>query len=117
MGLNKGEAEHALSRAVFFGRSGEVRDRNRAGQLQRASGLKLVLAAIVLWNTVYIERAVEYLKEAGQALSDEQIAHLSPLGWEHINFIGDYLWQPQPHSSMQHLRPLRKPVSDGLRAP
>lgn len=54
IGLNKGEAKHALARAVFFNRLGEVRDRSYEDQLYRASGLQLVMAAIVLWNTVYL---------------------------------------------------------------
>ena len=57
-GLNKGEAQNALARAVFFNRLGEIRDRSFENQRDRASGLNLVTAAIVLWNTVYLERAV-----------------------------------------------------------
>ena len=58
VGLNKGEARNALARAVFFNRLGELRDRTHENQRHRASGLNLVVAAIVLWNTVYLERAV-----------------------------------------------------------
>lgn len=57
-GLNKGKARNALARAVFFNRLGEIRDRSFDQQSYRASGLNLVTAAIVLWNTVYIERAI-----------------------------------------------------------
>ena len=53
-GLNKGEARNALARAVFFNRLGEIRDRSFEQQRYRASGLNLVTAAIVLWNTVYL---------------------------------------------------------------
>jgi len=53
-GLNKGEAKHALSRAVHFNRLGEIRERTFENQLYRASGLNLVIGAIILWNTVYI---------------------------------------------------------------
>lgn len=60
-GLNKGEARNALARAVFFNRLGEIRDRSFENQRHRASGLNLVVAAITLWNTVYIERATEQL--------------------------------------------------------
>ena len=56
VGLNKGEAKNALARAVFFNRLGELRDRTFENQRYRASGLNLVVAAIVLWNTVYLER-------------------------------------------------------------
>ncbi|WP_249507762.1 Tn3 family transposase, partial [Escherichia coli] len=55
-GLNKGEARNSLARAVFFNRLGEIRDRSFEQQRYRASGLNLVTAAIVLWNTVYLER-------------------------------------------------------------
>lgn len=91
-GLNKGEARNALARAVFFNRLGEVRDRSFENQCYRASGLNLVVAAIVLWNTIYLEKALE----AAYATHDvpaEYLAYLSPLGWEHINLTGDYVWQ------------------------
>lgn len=61
-GLNKGEARNALARAVFFNRLGEIRDRSYERQRYWASGLTLLTAAIILWNTVYMERAVEALK-------------------------------------------------------
>jgi predicted ATPase len=35
-----------------------MRDRSFENQRYRASGLTLVTAAIVLWNTVYLERAI-----------------------------------------------------------
>src|SRR5512135_325109 len=65
-GLNKGEARNALARAVFFNRLGEMRDRSFENQRYRASGLNLVTAAIVLWNTVYLERAIRALRDHGQ---------------------------------------------------
>ena len=60
-GLNKGEAHNALARAVCFNRLGEIRDRSFENQRHRASGLNLLVAAITLWNTVYLERAAELL--------------------------------------------------------
>src|SRR5260370_7733950 len=64
VGLNKGEARNALARAVFLCRLGEIRDRTFEQQRYRASGLTLVTAAIVLWNTAYIERAIPSPKTA-----------------------------------------------------
>jgi TnpA family transposase len=61
--LNKGEARNALARAVLFNRLGELRDRTYENQQHRASGLNLVVAAIALWNTVYLERAIRALQE------------------------------------------------------
>lgn len=80
-GLNKGEARNALARAVFFNRLGEIRDRSFEQQRYRASGLNLVTAAIVLWNTVYLERAANALRGHGQAVDDGLLQYLSPLGW------------------------------------
>src|SRR6266566_1813353 len=41
IGLNKGEALHALARQLFFGRLGELRDRAFEDQMHRASCLQL----------------------------------------------------------------------------
>ncbi len=106
-GLNKGEARNALARAVFFNRLGEIRDRSFEQQRYRASGLNLVTAAIVLWNTVYLERAVSALRGHGQAVDDSLLQYLSPLGWEHINLTGDYLWRSSSKIGAGKFRPLR----------
>lgn len=107
VGLNKGEAKNALARAVFFNRLGELRDRSFENQRYRASGLNLVIAAIVLWNTVYLERAIEALRARGQVIDDALLQHLSPLGWEHINLTGDYTWRPSDVLGSDGYRPLR----------
>ncbi len=65
-GLNKGEARNALARAAFLCRLGEIRDRSFEQQSYRASGLTLVTAAIVFWNTVYIDRAVAASTRKGE---------------------------------------------------
>jgi TnpA family transposase len=61
---------NALARAVFFNRLGELRDRSFENQRYRASGLNLVVAAIVLWNTVYLGRAIHALREQGQSVDE-----------------------------------------------
>jgi TnpA family transposase len=112
-GLNKGESRNALARAVFFNRLGEVRERNYEDQRYRASGLNLAVAAIVLWNTVYLERAVDTLKAHGAALPDDLATHLSPLGWAHIGLTGDYVWRADGGLRGGRLRPLR-PITQSL---
>nr|QJS06022.1 tn3 transposase [Cryobacterium sp.] len=106
-GLNKGEARNALARAVFFNRLGEIRDRSFEQQRYRTSGLNLVTAAIVLWNTVYLDRAIQTLQNTGNGVNPELIQHLSPLGWEHINLTGNYTWR-NPTKPGRY-RPLRSP--------
>ena len=106
-GLNKGEARNALARAIFFSRLGEIQDRSFEQQRYRASGLNLVTAAIVLWNTVYLERATNALRNHGQSVDDTLLQYLSPLGWEHINLTGDYLWRNSAKVRAGKFRPLR----------
>ncbi|EOQ04930.1 Tn3 family transposase [Bacillus cereus] len=107
VGLNKGEAKHALARAVFFNQLGEVRDRSYEDQLHRASGLQLIISAIVSWNTVYIEQAIETLRSQGAEIPEEYLQHISPLGWEHITLTGDYVWNLKQEGIINQLRPLR----------
>lgn len=114
-GLKKGEAEHSLKRAVFFHRLGELRDRMFENQSHRVSGLNLVVAAIVLWNTVYLGHAADALHAAGEDMPANLLAHVTPLGWEHIAPTGDYVWADHLDSSAA-FRPLRRVPSSFQRA-
>ena len=110
-GLNKGEARNALARAVFFHRLGEIRDRTFENQRYRASGLNLAVAAIILWNTVYLGRAVDELRSRGEIIPDDLLAHVAPLGWEHIAFNGDYVWPAEPLGMLSGPYEIRAPSS------
>jgi hypothetical protein len=88
--LNKGESRNSLARAVFIHRLGEIRDRTYENQQHRASGLNLLVTAIILWNTRYLDRAITALR-AVEPVPEQLLAHLSPLGWEHVNLTGDYV--------------------------
>lgn len=107
MGLNKGEARNNLARAVFFNRLGQLHDRTHENQQHRAAGCNLVVAAIILWNTVYLARAVETLRLARTDVPEDVLRHVWPLGWDHINLTGDYRWSADNPKSPDHLRPLR----------
>ena len=106
--LNKGESRNSLARAVFIHRLGEIRDRTYENQQHRASGLNLLVTAIILWNTRYLNRAIAALREA-EDVPDQLLAHLSPLGWEHVNLTGDYVWSraDQRTVNADGYRPLR----------
>ena len=88
-GLNKGESMNALARALFFGKRGEFRERGLQEQLQRASALNIIINAISVWNTVYLNEVIQDLRDK-EELNEELLLHISPLGWEHINFFGEY---------------------------
>lgn len=103
VGLNEGEARNALARAVFFHRLGELRDRTFENQIYRAFGLNLLLAAIILWNTRYLQDAFAALKSKERSAGDDLVRHVAPLGWEHISLTGDYVWPAVPVSGPRPL--------------
>ena len=105
--IDASEARNALSRALFFNRPGEIRDRSFEQQRYRASGLNLMTAAIVLWNTVYLQRAVAALREQGRPVDDALLQHFSPLGWDHVNLTGDYVWRRNAKVGARKFRLLR----------
>ncbi|WP_455908686.1 Tn3 family transposase [Serratia liquefaciens] len=90
--LNKGESRHAFARAIFLHQLGELRNRAAEAMAYRASGLNLVVNAIVLWNTVYLSRAVDYVRSQGIIIPEELLSRVAPLPWGHISLTGDYLW-------------------------
>jgi TnpA family transposase len=104
--LNKGELRNSLAKALRFYQRGAVADRDREEQQRKASGLNLVIAAISLWNTVYLEKAIRAMAKARNPVPDHVVPHLSPLGWEHITLTGSYYWR-QYKSDINILRPLR----------
>jgi hypothetical protein len=59
----------------------------------------------VHWNTVYLDHAVQQLRGQGVFIPDELLAHVAPLGWEHIALMGDYVWSAV--SPERGFRPLR----------
>ena len=92
-GLNKSEQRHFLAQVICTFKQGRIADRSAEAQQFRASGLNLVIAAIVFWNSTYIADAIAHLRATEQSVPDAWLAHTSPLSWEHISFSGDFLWE------------------------
>ena len=90
-GLNKSEQRHVLAQVICTFKQGRIADRGHEAQQFRASGLNLVIAAIVYWNSTYLADAVQHLSDQGKPVPDVLLAHTSPLTWEHIGFSGDFL--------------------------
>src|SRR5258708_26244939 len=81
-------------------------------QRYRASGLNLLVAAITLWNTVYLERAVASI-QTRQTVNPALLGNLSPLSWEHIHLTGDYVWHANRRAANGPFTPLR-PTKSGV---
>ena len=67
-----------MARAVFHGQRGELRQRYREGQEDQLGALGLVVNAIVVWNTLYMEAALTQMRAEGLAVQAADVARLSP---------------------------------------
>jgi TnpA family transposase len=105
--LNRGESRHSVARAVFHGQRGELRQRYREGQEDQLGALGLVVNAIVLWNTCYMEAALQKLRAEGMHVASADVVRLSPLVHSHINFQGRYSFALSESVARGALRPLR----------
>lgn len=47
------------------------------------------------------------LCDRGQQIDQKLLPHLSPLGWEHINLTGGYIWRQHKLAEQGRFRPLR----------
>jgi hypothetical protein len=70
--------------------------------------LGLVVNAITLWNTAYLDDALNHLRAQGYPVSDEDVTRLHPYWYKHINVHGHYSFQP-PGNGSPARRPLRNP--------
>ncbi|MGH3198043.1 MAG: Tn3 family transposase [Streptosporangiaceae bacterium] len=100
------ESRHALARRIFHGQRGELRQRYREGQDQ-IGALGLVLNAVMLFTTRYMNSALDQLRAQGHPVLEEDVVRLSPLTRKHLNVLGRYSFVlPE---LPEGLRPLRDP--------
>ncbi|GLW98661.1 Tn3 family transposase [Microtetraspora sp. NBRC 16547] len=105
---NLQESRHALAGKIFHGRKGEIYQRYYKGMEDQLGALGLVLNCVTLWNTFYMDRALDQLKAEGYSLVEEDVARLSPFVRQHINVIGTYSFN-QHDLGPSGVRQLRNP--------
>jgi TnpA family transposase len=88
--LNRGESRHALARWLFFANRGEFRTGDYEEIMNKASCLSLLSNAAVLWNTVQMARITQQLRDAGNEVTDDDLAHVWPLQRTRIIPNGTY---------------------------
>jgi hypothetical protein len=98
------ESRHTLARTRCNGRRGQIHQAYREGQEDQLGALGLVLNAVVLWNSRYLDAEVHQLRAQGE---DEDVARLSPLVSAHLNVLGRYSFSASEPG--EGLRPLRDP--------
>jgi TnpA family transposase len=102
---NLQEGRHALARKIFHGRAGQLYQRYQDGMEDQIGALGLVLNALVLFNTRYMDAAVTQLRADGFNVRDEDVTRLSPFVRHHINMLGRYSFQlPELPDGMRPLR-------------
>jgi hypothetical protein len=105
--LNRGEGRHGLARKCFHGQRGELRQRYREGQEDQLGALGLVLNALILWNTRYMDAALDHLRSSDVEVKPDDASRLSPLGNAHFNVLGRYQFTLTESILKGQLRPLR----------
>ncbi len=105
--LNRGETENGLERAVMYAKKGELYKATREGQEDQLNALGLVSNAIVLWNTIYMEAALEAIQSAGYVVNENDKKRLSPLMHGHITIVGKYFFNIPQEVEEGKLRPLQ----------
>ena len=99
---------------IFHGKRGELRQRYREGQEDQLGSLGLVTNIVVLWNTIYIDAALDRLRAEKYDVRLEDVARLSPLGHSHVNMLGRYAFTLPDTVARGELRPLRDPRTAGI---
>lgn len=86
--LNRGESVHTLQRAIHFGEVPHARGRQKE-ELEAISGsLALLTNVVIAWNAYKIQEAVNDLESRGHVFTPEQLRHVLPVRYAHINFRG-----------------------------
>ena len=93
--LNKGEQVHDLRQFIHFANEGKIRRHLEEEQINEASCLNLVVNAIILWNTVYMQAVIDQLSSEGYPITDDDLRHLGSARHEHINPYGHYTFNVQ----------------------
>jgi TnpA family transposase len=106
--LNKGEALHSLRSSIFHANKARIRRRHEDEQLNQANCLNLVTNAVVVWNTVYMEAVIKQLRSEGMEVMEEDIRHLWPTRYDHINMHGKFLFNVDQERNRKGLRELRR---------
>lgn len=86
--LNRGESVHTLQRAIHIGEVPHARGRHKE-ELEAISGsLALLTNVVIAYNAHQIQRAVYSLESRGHVFTVEQLRHILPVRYAHINFRG-----------------------------
>ena len=105
--LNKGESLHALRDFLFVGDKGVIRRKQYEAQTNQALCLNVVTNAVIIWNTVYMQAALDQLRAEGYPVHEADLASLSPARFDPLDSVGTYDFPIDQARRREGLRALR----------
>jgi TnpA family transposase len=104
--LNKGEAVQGLRRFLFFDNLGRIRGKDSEAHMNQAGCLNVLTNAVVVWNTVYMQAAIDHIEAQGYQVNEDHLVHLSAARYQHINPYGKFVFEISVDLTSSGLRPL-----------
>lgn len=104
--LNKGESINSLGRLMFFGKNGRLNESSIESQLEKASCLNILLSSLIIWNSRYLEKVYNIVKDE-EWFDENEFKRVSPLGTQHVNFYGKYIFEEEIFATEDGLRPIK----------
>lgn len=92
---------------MFLENKGQIRKQQPDELVNLAGCLNLVSNAMIVWNTVYLQAAIEGLRRQGEDITEADLVHLSPVRFRHINRYGKFRFDLGDYLAPSGLRPLR----------
>jgi len=72
--------------------------------------LNLLTNAVIVWNTVYMQAALDALRREGYPIQEEDLVHLWPTRCAHVHRYGKYEFNVEAARTRAGLRPLKQTV-------
>ncbi|UBM07889.1 Tn3 family transposase [Cupriavidus metallidurans] len=89
--LNRGEAVHTVQRAIHYGKIPLELTRHDASLAAVSSALTLLSNAVMSWNTLHMQRALDAIETiGGEAMRAEDLRQIAPTHLEGINLRGTF---------------------------
>ncbi|CAG9184814.1 Tn3 family transposase ISBusp1 [Cupriavidus laharis] len=89
--LNRGEAVHTVQRAIHYGKIPLELTRHDASLAAVSSALTLLSNAVMAWNTLHMQRALDAIEAiGGESMRAEDLRQIAPTRLEGINLRGTF---------------------------
>lgn len=104
--LNKGESFHDLRAHLAFANQGRLGTKTDEQLAQQVGCLNLLSNIVMYWNTLAMQQAVDRLREQGYSIAPEQLRHIWPTKYKHIQVYGNYQFNREEIAKLAQQRSL-----------